>query len=119
TVIRSIHPGSVEASYSSAARCYIVKTVGKKRWIRYRHQHRRCDLALMNGQHSGTTVNVDTQEQSIDGRACIWLDRNLFRNKCLRPRLQVGMRDHRHLAVACVEPHDVVRAVRGNSRAEE
>src|SRR5437773_7091640 len=73
----------------------------------------------MNGQHSGTTVNVDTRGQSVDGRARIRLDRNLPGNKCLGTRLQVGVRDNGHLSVACIEPHDIVRAVRRNSRAEE
>src|SRR6185437_6508291 len=77
------------------------------------------NFALMDGQDARTSVYVDAQRQSVDGRARVRFDRDLSGRKRLRSGRHVGVRNHRHLAVACVEPHDVVSAVGRNSRAEK
>ena len=97
----------------------IIKAVHRKGGIRNRHQHRRRNFALMDRQDSRPPVYVDANRQSVDGRARVWLDRNLSGSKRLRSGRHVGVRNHRHLAVARGEPHDVVSAVGRNSRAEK
>ena len=85
--------------------------VYEKRRVRNRHGHRKAQLRPDAAPQCPDVRQCYAQRQRFYRRPVIRLDGNRAGNKRLRSGVRVGMRNHRHPAVAGIEPHDVIAAV--------